>query len=722
MTEKKIEKNYEMIIKTAMDGFWLVDEHGHILDVNDSYCHLIGYTHEELLRMSISDIDVYEDKKEVQEHLALVKRSGPQRFETKHRHKNGHIVDVEISTEHLEGSNTNFVFIHDLTERHQKEEQIKQNMKDILETQRIAHIGTWRLNLATNQVVWSEELYKMYGFDPALPPPPYTEHMKLFTPESWALLSTSLECTRSSGIPYELELNTVTIDGFLGWMWVRGEAESDAEGNITSLWGAAQDITKLKNAEEKLKASEKKYKMLYTSMTQGLALHEIITDADGKAVDYVFLDINDSYTRLLGVTREMSIGKRITEIMPKVEQYWIDVFGKVALTGEPMYYENHLETTGKYYATYSYSPQKGQFAVLVTDITEQKEYQKNLIYLSYHDQLTGLHNRRFFEEELMRMDISNNLPISIIMFDVNGLKIINDSFGHTFGDELLKKSAEILKKGSRPDDIIARLGGDEFVILLSNTDAHETVQIANNIKELSGKEKILNIELSISYGYDTKTTVEQDLMDVMANAENHMYRHKLYERTSMRSKTIDIIMNTLFEKSNRESEHSKRVSKLCESIASELHFSKAHIDQIRIAGLIHDIGKISVEEKILNTTGRLDNDEWQGIIKHPESGWRILSSSNEFSELAQFVLDHHEKYDGNGYPNGLKGEAIPIEARIIAVADSYDAMTSLRTYKKVMSKEEAVDELLRCSGTHFDPEIVDVFVNKVISDGGRTVE
>ena len=216
--------------------------------------------------------------------------------------------------------------------------QLKQNMNDLLESQRIAHLGTWTLDLETNQVAWSEELYKMYGFDPQMPPPPFTEHMKLFTPDSWDKLKTAIECTKSSGIPYELELETVTIDSSNGWMWMRGEVNKDPNGNIISLRGVAQDIAERKRTEDRL------------------------------------------------------------------------------------------------------------------------------AYLSFHDHLTGLYNRRFFEEELNRIDTESNLPISIIMCDINGLKLVNDSFGHNSGDALLKKAADIIKKACRGGDIIARIGGMSLLL------------------------------------------------------------------------------------------------------------------------------------------------------------------------------------------------------------------------------------------------------------------
>lgn len=472
----------------------------------------------------------------------------------------------------------------------------------------------------------------------------------------------------------------------------------------------ARDITSRIKIEEELKENEEKYRLLYTSMSQGLALHEIITNEEGEPVDYVFLDINESYTRLLGVTREMCIGKRITEVMPNVEQYWIDVFGKVALTGEPKYYENYLATTGGYYATYTYSPKERQFAVLVADMTERKSNEEKLNHLSYHDQLTGLYNRRFFEEELKRLDKKRNVPISIIMADINGLKVINDSFGHNVGDEYLIRLAEILKTACRADEIIARLGGDEFGIILTKTDTVEAAKIVKRLKDLISKAKVGGIVLSVSFGYDTKENEEQLISEIIVSAENHMYTHKIVERTSMRSKTVEMIMSALFEKSDREAQHSQRVSEICEAIATKMDFDIDDVEQIRIAGLVHDIGKIGINEGILNRDGCLKNDEWAAIKKHPEAGWRILNTTVEFAAVAQSILHHHEKFDGSGYPNGLKGEEIPIQARVIAIADAYDAMTSVRSYRNAISHEEAIIEIKRCSGTHFDPAIVDAFV------------
>jgi diguanylate cyclase (GGDEF)-like protein/PAS domain S-box-containing protein len=592
-------KTEQALIEAIFDSIpgylYVYDESGKLIKWNKKHEEMTGFSAEELSRMTLENWFDQEDILKVHSAVRDVFENGYGEVVAKLILKNGEKLLTRSSGVPLVlDGNKYFTGIGvDITEIKKTEEQLRQYMDDLLESQRIARLGTWRLDLATNQVVWSEELYKMYGFNPSIPPPPYTEHMKLFTPESWDNLSTALEQTSTLGTPYELELETVTKGGLNGWMWVRGEAIKDSKGNIIGLRGAAQDIT------------------------------------------------------------------------------------------------------------------------------ERKKNENELLYLSNHDHLTGISNRRSFEEALIRLDTKQNLPLSIIMCDVNGLKLVNDSFGHELGDTLLKCAAEIIKKICRKEDVIARIGGDEFILLLPKTSAQESVDIANQIKELASKEKVANIELSISYGYDTKTTNKQSIVEIIANAENYMYRHKLYERSSIRSKTTDLIMNTLFEKSNREAAHSNRVSSICQAIASKLNLDKDAVNQMKIAGLIHDIGKIGIDEKILNKPGNLTDDERSEIERHPEIGWRLLSSTYEFTELAQFVLNHHEKWDGSGYPNGLRGEAIQLGARIIAIADAYDAMTSDRSYRKGLSKEEAIKELTRCSGSQFDPNIVEVFVNQVLPNNSN---
>jgi len=354
--------------------------------------------------------------------------------------------------------------------------------------------------------------------------------------------------------------------------------------------------------------------------------------------------------------------------------------------------------------------------IVFRDYTEKWERLKQIQYINFHDDLTGLYNRRFFEAELSRLDVSRNYPMSIIMGDVNGLKLINDSFGHRLGDELLVKTANSLKEGCREDEIIARLGGDEFALILPNCSKTQTEKVVQRIKNSLSTQKISSMELSISFGYATKTDIDQDIKEILKESENSMYSHKLFESSSMRSRTIDLISKTLFEKSAREQVHSERVSILSVKLAELLGFSRDEMNAIELIGLMHDIGKIGIEDNILNKPSQLSSEEYFQIKKHPEIGARILSSVLEFSEISTSVLQHHEYWDGNGYPQGLKGEEIGIEARIISIADAYDAMTSHRTYSKQKSKEEAINEITRCSGTQFDPLLTKIFIDMILDN------
>lgn len=377
----------------------------------------------------------------------------------------------------------------------------------------------------------------------------------------------------------------------------------------------------------------------------------------------------------------------------------------------PMSYEQ-FENIGKFlYINAKYlSDIAHQKLQLTREIELRVEREKEVIYLGNHDFLTGLYNRRFFEDELKRLDTERNLPLTIIMGDVNGLKLINDSFGHAEGDKLLLKLSHVLKVSFRADDIIARVGGDEFMFLLPRTTAFEAELLIERLKKVLSNEKVGNSELSISFGFEVKTSLEQNTSDIVKEAENKMYRQKIYESASMRSNTIEMILNALYEKNPREMLHSRRVSEICEAIAIKIRLSRDEVKRIKITGLMHDIGKIGIDEKILNSNHRLNPTEWEEIKKHPDISFRILSASNEFSSIAEDVLQHHERWDGKGYPKGLKGKEISLNARIIAIADTYDAMISDRAYRKAYSKEEAIQEIKRCSGTQFDPFLVKAFI------------
>lgn len=361
-----------------------------------------------------------------------------------------------------------------------------------------------------------------------------------------------------------------------------------------------------------------------------------------------------------------------------------------------------------------------RFAQILTrhQTMEAQLYQEQeaIQYMSFHDHLTGLYNRRFYEEELARLDTERNWPLTIVMGDVNGLKLVNDSFGHASGDQLLQKTAAALIRGCRADDIIARMGGDEFVMLLPQTDATEAARLIQRIKKELANERIEGLEISVSFGAETKTSAAEDIAAVFRQAEDAMYHDKLYEGPSLKGRVIDNIIAVLNKKSDREEAHSREVAAFCQKMGLALGLEDDQIRELKAFGLLHDIGKIAIGDTILNKSGLFTPGEALAMNGHAEIGYRILSTNHDMMEIADYVLAHHERWDGSGYPKGLKGREIPLPSRICAIADAYDAMINKRSYKPTLTPAEARAELQKNAGSQFDPELVALFVGLVAGE------
>ncbi len=357
---------------------------------------------------------------------------------------------------------------------------------------------------------------------------------------------------------------------------------------------------------------------------------------------------------------------------------------------------------------------------IIVDITEQKQREAQILYMTDHDLLTGLFNRKYYEEAKARLDEDDQLPLSVIIADINGLRIINDAFGYEQGDRMVIETAKLIQGVCRESDVPARTGGGEFSLLLPKTDAKQALIMIQALKSafensrtlFGGKPGLLNVSL----GFGTKNNPAEPIKAAEREAEAYMNKNKLLERTSQQNNILSSVMATMYARSHETEAHAMRLAVLCRKVGQRLGLPQKSLDDLELLSMLHDIGKVGIEDRILNKNASLTSNEWAEMRKHPQIGYRITKATTEFASVSEHILSHHERWDGKGYPQGLKGTQIPLLSRILAVADAYDAMTQKRVYKKTITKEMAIEELKQNAGTQFDTDIVSLFIDIVTKE------
>lgn len=352
----------------------------------------------------------------------------------------------------------------------------------------------------------------------------------------------------------------------------------------------------------------------------------------------------------------------------------------------------------------------------VRNAIELMKRKDEIIYLSYHDKLTGLYNRRYCEEELKRLDNDRSLPLSLVMGDINGLKLTNDAFGHEAGDRLLIRIADIIRNECRKGEIAARIGGDEFLLVLPETTISDAEKIVTRILKKCGKEKDDPIKPSISMGCCAKEYIYQDIMAVFKTAEDRMYSKKLMEGKSVRSAILASLIKTMQENSGETEEHCKRMTELSEKLGNAMGLSSDQIHNLKLLTLLHEIGVTALPDYFMTKNQELTPYEKDILKNHCEIGYRIASSLPDIAHIANDIMSHHERWDGKGYPEGLAGNDIPLYSRIVSILDTYDYMVNGIFGDKQVSAKEAAEYIKSQAGSCFDPAIVEVFL-RVIKSG-----
>jgi diguanylate cyclase (GGDEF)-like protein/PAS domain S-box-containing protein len=710
------ERLLKAILETTQDGVIVVYGDGNVIFANEAYYKMTGFSKDDLEMLNINDFS-QSGHDEREKRLDTVMEKGTVLFETVDKRKDGSLYDIEISiTRFSREPMINICFIRDITDRKNAEKAIVHShdlMRYIIEHNRSA-VAIHDKNL--NYMYISRPYAEIYNVDPDwiigknqyevfpdLSQKTKNVHQRVLqgevcSDESFRMLPDGTEC------------------------WMRWECRPwyENDGKIGGLVIYSELITEQKQMKQQLLNEKEHFRTTLLSVGDG------VISADNHGMITI---LNPIAERLTGWLSADAMGKPLHDVLRVVrEDTGIPVesyLDRVIAAGSIIDLSNGLlllsQDGREIPVEIGAAPIKDNrgnivgVVIVIRDYTEKKIKQKEIEYLSYNDPLTGLYNRRYMEDSIKRLDTSRNIPLTLMVIDVNGLKLTNDAFGHEAGDRLLVKVAGILKKACRADDVIGRMGGDEFYILLPHTDEKQAESIKQRITSAASNIKLDPIILSLAVGYSTKISAEQDFMAVMTTADNLMYKDKIKYGKAMKSQTIDMVLNHINANYEQEQIHTEKVSHYCEEIAKAMGLSKQDVADIRNAASLHDIGKIMVPPQILNKPGKLTPAEFAIIKRHPEIGYQMLKSVDEYVMLAEYVLYHHERWDGTGYPAGLTGEDIPLHSRIIAVADAYEAMTALRPYQKTKTKEEAIAELIRCADIQFDPEIVTFFIEKVLT-------
>lgn len=517
---------------------------------------------------------------------------------------------------------------------------------------------------------------------------------------------------------YAMIKRFVRPDGEIVWVHMTIAPLSIGEEDDLYYLCMIESIDDYMQAVEQLRESERSKDLLLSNLP-GMA-YRCKNDAD-----WTMLYVSDGCHDLTGYSsdallnnNQLSFNELIT---PEFRDILFAEWKRVLVAREKFRYEYTIRTAGgqtkwvyeQGQGIYSENGQVLYLDGMIIDISELKSRENEIQYMINHDFMTGLYNRNYFNSIIQELDVPEKWPLTIIVGDINGLRLVNDAFGHASGDELIRMTAHTILSCCREQDVVCRTGGDEFSILLPRTSASEAFSIMNKMRSRVEENQIVgekSFTVNLSLGYATKKNEVEAFSETLRQAEEHMNKRKLLEARSSHSAIISSIKATMFARSQETEQHAARMASYGRAIGEHLKLTQFQLYELELLATLHDIGKVGIDDRILNKPGKLTQEEWKQMKKHPEIGYRIAMSSPELTPIAEYILSHHERWDGTGYPQGLQGEQIPLLSRVIAVVDAYDAMTEERVYNRARTREEAIAEIEFCSGSQFDPNIAALFV------------
>ena len=710
------EERYRTILENVEDGYYETDLAGNLTAFNDSMCRIFKIPKEQLIGLNNRRYMDPENAKRVYHAFNEVYRTGdPYRaFDWEITRRDGDKACIEASIslrKDASGKPVGFRgILRDITERKRTEELLRQSEEKYRTIIENIQDGYLEVDLAGNFTFFNDTISRHLGYT--------AEELKGMNYRQYTDGETATRVSQYYGRLYRtgepiksVDFDAIRKDGTRRTFEISVSLIRDSQGKPIGFRGISRDVTERKQAEEAVRESEERFRQLAENIRDVFYISEqgiiryvspAYMEIWGRTPQHLYEDPQSFLDTVHPEDKEDMRGSLVNRGRREVEQ----VYRIVRSDGSIRWIKDRS------FPIYDDLGETLRVVGIAADITDLKLGEEKLKYLSLHDPLTGLYNRIYFEEEMSRIEKGRYDTVGIVSCDVDGLKLVNDTLGHDQGDNLLVTAARVIRECFREGDLVARMGGDEFCIILPDTTEPAVEKACQRIQEaVSGHNATgPEIPLSISVGSAVSKGAHRNPRDLFKEADNSMYRKKLYHTQSVRSTLVKTLVNTLKERDLTTERHVARLEKLLVGVAAFIGLPESTRSDLSLLAKFHDIGKVGISDAILFKEGALTSEEWTEMKRHCEIGYRIALSAPELIPIADWILKHHEWWDGRGYPLGIEGEEIPVECRLLAIADAYEVLTSARPYRKTLSNAEAVSELQKYTGTHFDPKLLEKFV------------
>lgn len=725
MAIKESEEKYRNIIQSLEDGYFEVDLAGNFNFMNQYMHKASGYAPNEFLGMNYRKIMDEENGKKVM-------RTFNQVYKTKKlvRELGWYVIRKDGSKLYVESTIMPIIendviigfkgLVRDISDRKKAEDALQNSEKNL--RNQVKYLNTLMNNLNELFITYdnkgriisaNKRTYDLLGYQKDEKIGRLITDFVVDEYKNEVMAAIQNRLTYGGDSSYELPL--IHKDGKSHTFKLNVSPIIYENGVISGGMILAEDITEEKRAREELAFSEARYRAIVEDQT------ELICRA---LPDGTISFVNPAFYRYFNETETTVIGTNIMKKIYKDDRELVTDYLALLSPEQPVNsIEFRVQMSDKttrwlhctHRAIYNDSSIVIDYQTVARDITERRLAEDQLKYLSRHDALTDIYNRFHFEEKMDLLEQEKRAPIGLIICDIDGLKLVNDTLGHDAGDDLLRITGKIISRCFRKDDIVARVGGDEFAILLLDSSNRGVEMAVSRMREsiASYNQTEPKVPLSISIGSAIRENPRISMIQLYQEADNNMYKEKMHSGQSARSSIVQTLMKALEARDFMTEGHGDRVQDLVVGMARKLNLDNHKINDLKLFAQFHDIGKVGIPDSILFKKGSLTSEEYSIMKRHCEIGHRIALSAPDLSVIADWILKHHEWWNGKGYPLGLIGEAIPLECRILSIVDAYDAMTNDRPYRRAMSHQKAVQELVDCAGKQFDPVLVKEFISMI---------